>query len=227
MVDILTRATRSVFSKSPRETVKWGRYHLYERYRERRLGIETATSREWKEWLQGTECTGYEPLSYACIDTALRSLRVTKGQDVLVDYGCGKGRVLAVAATLPFKRVVGVEMSPELSEDARANLRRVRRRRCPAAEVVTADATTYPLPDDATVLFLFNPFQGEVLAQVQAQIRESLARAPRPLTLIYMHPIALTDTFARYNWLTLKRPLPTGAWEGVRFVVYEHRPHST
>ena len=33
------------------------------------------------------------------------------GSDVFVDFGCGKGRALLVAAGFPFRRVVGIEFS--------------------------------------------------------------------------------------------------------------------
>lgn len=46
-----------------------------------------------------------------------------------VDIGSGKGRVVLVASTLPFMRVVGVEFSEDLDRIARENLSRF-----PAAE---------------------------------------------------------------------------------------------
>src|SRR4051794_18680135 len=41
---------------------------------------------------------------------ALRALRVHP-DDVLLDLGAGKGRALVVAAHLPFRRLIGVELS--------------------------------------------------------------------------------------------------------------------
>ena len=38
---------------------------------------------------------------------------------VFVDFGCGKGRVMLLAARHGFKRVIGVEFSPELCQAAR------------------------------------------------------------------------------------------------------------
>ncbi len=39
-----------------------------------------------------------------------------------IDVGCGKGRVLIVAAAYPFKRIRGVEYSPQLAAICRTNL---------------------------------------------------------------------------------------------------------
>ena len=43
-----------------------------------------------------------------------------------VDYGCGKGRVLLLAAEAGFIRLIGVEFAPELATVCEANLRRRR-----------------------------------------------------------------------------------------------------
>ena len=47
----------------------------------------------------------------------------------LVDIGCGKGRVLMMAAAYPFREMVGVELNPALARVARKNLKKFRRRR--------------------------------------------------------------------------------------------------
>ena len=49
-------------------------------------------------------------------------------QEVLVDYGSGKGRVLVVAAELGIQRIVGIEFSPGLVAIAKCNLERYRAR---------------------------------------------------------------------------------------------------
>lgn len=46
------------------------------------------------------------------------------GQYSFIDLGCGKGRTLIVAAQLPFKEVIGVELSPLHCEVARVNIDR-------------------------------------------------------------------------------------------------------
>src|SRR5262249_59289520 len=74
--------------------------------------------------------------------------------DVFVDLGSGKGRVLLMAAMHPFKRVIGVELSAKLNAIARTNVERASHRlRCKEVELVVADATEYELPDDVTVVF--------------------------------------------------------------------------
>ena len=56
------------------------------------------------------DLTPYEPSSWLPLRWGLR--RVHPGpDDVLVDFGCGKGRVICEAARRPFARVIGVEIS--------------------------------------------------------------------------------------------------------------------
>lgn len=101
-------------------------------------------------------------------------------EDVFVDYGCGRGRVLAIALRRGVRRAVGIEIVPALAEDARRNLRRYRTR----CEIIEANAAQIPAPDDATVIYVFNAFPTPVLADVVERIRESLSRHPRSLQFL-------------------------------------------
>jgi SAM-dependent methyltransferase len=110
--------------------------------------------------------------------------------DVFVDYGCGKGRiVLAAARRYRFARVVGVELSNELSATARALVDRERRRfRSGDVRIETADATAFEVPDAMAHAYMFNPFRGQTFERVCANIVASLDRTPRRLRLIYVQP---------------------------------------
>ena len=112
-------------------------------------------------------------------------------RDTLLDYGSGRGRVLLQAARFyRFGRVIGVELDESEAAVARANLEVLesRRLRCRRVEIVIADATAWPVPDDVTYVYMFNPFWGETFEAVLERIGESLDRRPRPLTLVYANP---------------------------------------
>ncbi|MCW3017742.1 MAG: hypothetical protein JWN10_50, partial [Solirubrobacterales bacterium] len=122
----------------------------------------------------------------------LRGCRVGR-EDVLLDYGAGKGRVLLAAARFPFGRIVGLELNEADAEIARANAGiAAPRRRCPQIEVVVADARVWPVPDDVTYIYLFNPFWGETFVEMLDRVLESLDRRPRQLTIIYANPTCAT-----------------------------------
>jgi SAM-dependent methyltransferase len=131
----------------------------------------------------------YEPSGWLSLRRALRGIEVGPAHTFL-DIGCGKGRVLAQAARRPFGRVLGVELSPELAEAARNLLENERgRRRCGAVEIAVADVTTWQVPDDVTVAYVYNALGGAALEAMLDRIAESVSRAPRRLLLLYANPI--------------------------------------
>lgn len=221
MSTALRKGTQRLLTRGPSHFLRWGWAHFYERFREWQLGIDTATWRDWNNDLNGDEEHVYEPAWYACLDTALRSLSIRPGQDVFLDYGSGKGRVLCVAATHPFRRVIGIELQPELNRLAKQNLERSRAKLCcDSIDIATVDATTYVVPPDVTVIFMYNPFKGAVLDAVLDQVHQSHTMNPREIAIMYLFPSSQSDMLAGYNWLQLQREISTGVWDWVRFHVY-------
>ena len=107
--------------------------------------------------------------------------------DVLVDFGCGKGRVLLIAAKYGFKRVVGIEFSKYLCSIARENIRRMQKKTslCPI-EVICNDASLYDVRPDETVFFFFNPFESVVMNKVIRKIEDSFDQHPRRISIVYL-----------------------------------------
>jgi hypothetical protein len=107
-----------------------------------------------------------------------------------VDMGSGKGRMLFVAAEYPFRRVIGVEFSNVLHEEAVANIRRYRHRkqRCADIESVHADAAEFEFPDENLVIYMFNPFGPEVMGRMLANLERSIERHPRPVLVVMLWP---------------------------------------
>jgi SAM-dependent methyltransferase len=124
-----------------------------------------------------------------------------------VDLGCGKGRVILVAAHYPFQRIIGVDISPAMTEIARRNVASftARSRRCENVEVRHADATTLDFPDTNVLLHLYHPFNGEVTAAVLTRLQESLATNPRRVLVAYLLYSGavpeVREVFARFTWL--------------------------
>jgi SAM-dependent methyltransferase len=115
---------------------------VQDRYRERRLGIK-ATGLIAIETLieQWTDCHDYFPSSFSSIETTLTYIEFCPEKDVFLDYGCGKGRVLIAAAGYRFRRIIGVEIAPELIACARENIRRCRHAfSCTNLEIEAANA---------------------------------------------------------------------------------------
>lgn len=196
---------------------------------ERRWGIDTTGRLEPAEL--GVEVSGayrYEPSGWLALPTALPRREVGP-DDVLVDLGCGKGRVVVQAARrYRLKRIVGVELSDRLLEVARRNLAAQRRLACDRVELVAADAATWSLPHDATIVYMHNPFTGELFGQVLERLLDHVDATGRPLKLVYVNPVEAEQLAATgravelplpHSWLRRLRP---GRTERLRR--YELRP---
>jgi len=128
----------------------------------------------------------YEATNPEWFRELMGALPIEYPEFVFVDFGAGKGRALALASEFPFRRIVGVEFSADLTAAARRNLASFRsdRQQCREFEVVCTDAVDFEIPDDPAVLYFYNPFGEPVLSRVLANIRRSYEEAPRELYLV-------------------------------------------
>ncbi len=195
---------------------------------DRPAGVDTARSVKLEELgLSGEGRTHYEPSGWLDLRRVLRRSEVS-GEDVFLDLGSGKGRVLLAAARYPFRRVIGVELSAELNAIAERNVRDYRgRHRCGEIELVTADVLDYEIPDDVTVVYAYNPFMGELFGAVVEKLLASVDRRPRQVRLIYKTPLEESRMLAtgRFRLVKVARGLRPGrAWSqkmSIRMYVVE------
>jgi len=134
-------------------------------------------------------CHDYLATGYLRFRQLMRNLVIRPDEDVFLDFGSGLGRAVILAATYPFRKVIGVELVADLHARAQENVRRTRRRlRCRDIELHNADARRFHIPAEVTVIYMWNPFSGEVLRQVLANIRQSMLEAPRIITILHLSP---------------------------------------
>jgi SAM-dependent methyltransferase len=168
----------------------WLRWWLTSRLVERRLGIETSQRVRLAELgLEQGERGNYEPSSWLTLRLALPRSEVAES-DVFIDLGSGMGRVVfQAAAQYQFRKVIGVELSPELHDIAERNVAANRHRlRCRDIELRCMDAREFQIPPDVTVVFFYNPFRGAIFAAVIDNILKSYDEHPRRLRVIYRTP---------------------------------------
>jgi SAM-dependent methyltransferase len=110
-------------------------------------------------------------------------------ETTFVDVGAGMGRAMLLAAEMPFKRVVGVELNPALVRIARRNLAVWRKsgRALAPLRLIEGDATEFVWPQGPCVAFLFNPFGGAVMRRMLGTLAKQFAHRPRELDLIYVN----------------------------------------
>lgn len=147
----------------------------------RGLGIESSNA------AFGSYYEGIDPRLFKRI---VDSLEIKHENFHFIDFGSGKGRAILLASEYPFKKIVGVEFSPELHRIAMDNIRKYRSasQKCRDVESVYLDAIKYPIPREPVVLFLANPFGEDVLAPVLSNIQKSIEDYPRDVFILYVHP---------------------------------------
>ncbi len=129
-----------------------------------------------------------------CRPTAYHVLRRILGRidlqpdDSFMDIGCGRGRVLCLAARQPLARAAGVEITLEHAAAAQRNLERMRGRKARAFGVMAGSAVDFDC-SGGTVFYLYNPFSGQLFADVIGNIRDSAKRGGRPIQLLYVNPV--------------------------------------
>jgi SAM-dependent methyltransferase len=193
---------------NPKQTLGLMAYRASEFYNDWRLGIQTKGLVVPADFgADGEGCHAYLALSYKSLRRVLGNVPVQADKDVFVDYGSGLGRVVAVAASMPYRKVHGVELSKGLHDVAVRNLQIAKPKlRCQNVELHNVDARAFAVPDDLSVIFFFMPFNADILTVVLNNILRSVQAAPRKVTILYMHPlggVTLHHVLPKLPWLKL------------------------
>lgn len=155
-----------------------------ERRFDRRHGLDTAGldhPQDYQESVAGA--VHYQGVRPSIFARMLAASGVDPSEFAFVDLGAGKGRALALAVQAGFRRVIGVELSPSLVDAARRNLSDRGQ-----VELHVGDATRFRLPDEPTMLFLFNPFRGDLMRTFLDHLEAQMAGREAPLILAYVNP---------------------------------------
>lgn len=127
----------------------------------------------------------YEPTPYCVLERLANSGFIGK-RDVVLDYGCGKGRVDFFLAYQTKAHTLGIEYDERIFNVALDNHKTaVSKMR---TEFVLADAQIYGVPEEVNRCYFFNPFSVELLQKVIARIMESYYANPRELLLMFYYP---------------------------------------
>jgi len=174
----------------------WRRKQWQDAEIDRKYGVETegdhtdlaALGAEGEHVADGI---GYAPVQVPVFRRLIRATGVDPRRHLFVDFGCGKGRALLLAAEHGFRRVLGVEFAPDLYHVACRNAEKFRRLRpdAPPIEVHFGDAATYPIPAEDAVLFFYHPFNERVMGKVAANIEAALSASPSRLVVAYRNPV--------------------------------------
>jgi SAM-dependent methyltransferase len=155
-------------------------------------------------WCGGSKDSPYERLGVnSTQSTEYLQLRILFGStrvpitddDVLVDVGCGRGRVINYWLMSGHRnRMVGIEIDEEITRFARHRLRKHSN-----VTILAGDAIAL-LPADATKFYLWNPFRTEMARRFKGRLMEVYGRRGN-VTIIYYNCEAIRAFEGDPDWL--------------------------
>ena len=134
----------------------------------------------------------YEPTPYSVLERLADSELIFPG-DVVLDYGCGKGRVDFFLSHQTGANTIGIEYDERIYRDALDNQRAADS--SISAEFILTRAEEYDLPNEVNRCYFFNPFSVEILHKVMARILDSYYENPREILLFFYYP---SDDYVAY-----------------------------
>ena len=127
----------------------------------------------------------YEPTPYSVLERLANSGFIRK-KDVVLDYGCGKGRVDFFLSYQTKAKTIGIEYDERIFQSALDNQRTAVSGA--KTEFAMERAEEYEVPDEVNRCYFFNPFSVELLRKVMARIMVSYYENPREIFLFFYYP---------------------------------------
>ncbi len=134
----------------------------------------------------------YEPTPYSVLERLANSTLIGKS-DVVLDYGCGKGRVGFFLSHQTDAHTIGIEYDARIYESALKNRKAAISKA--QTDFILARAEEFAVPCSVTRCYFFNPFSVEILHKVMARIIKSYYEHPRQLFLFFYYP---SDAYISY-----------------------------
>ena len=127
----------------------------------------------------------YEPTPYCVLERLAQSGFVSQ-KDVVLDYGCGKGRVEFFLSHQTQAKTIGIEYDERVYRSAIDNRHTAVSKA--KVEFVLTGAERYEVPAEVNRCYFFNPFSVEILRKVMARVLTSYYENPREVLLFFYYP---------------------------------------
>lgn len=124
----------------------------------------------------------YEPTPYQVIDLLIQSEYI-HSNDIVLDVGCGKGRVSLYLNYMLHCKVIGIDFNENLIDIANENKNNLK---CDV-EFKCISAQDYIIKDE-TCFYFFNPFSIEIFFSVINNILISYYENPREIKIFLYYP---------------------------------------
>jgi SAM-dependent methyltransferase len=131
----------------------------------------------------------YFPTPSQFLIEALTGIDIQFEDLTFIDLGSGKGRVLFMASAFPFRKIIGVEISPGLTALAHRNIASYKgEQKCRDINPVCMDFTRFEFPEVPLFVFLYNPASLHLTNVVARNLMRSLNKCPREVWILYVTP---------------------------------------
>ena len=128
---------------------------------------------------------------YSVMPLLFRNMHINP-DDVLVDVGCGKGRVINYWLNQQYKnQIIGLELDPDVAENTACQLAKHSN-----VKVIPGDAIEN-LPPEGTIFYFYNPFNETKIMTFEEKLRE--VTGDNPVKIIYYNPKNL-HAFENNKW---------------------------
>jgi SAM-dependent methyltransferase len=178
------RAAPYIASRIERVGLRWQESRFDARH-----GTETLS--EWTSVLDGpghlADGQNYEATTPGVLRQAVRRTVRDPARWTFLDAGCGKGKMLLLAAECGFGNVLGIEVVPSLAALARRNIAEYRRRNAVSTPIrcVEQDAAKATIPSGPLFVFMYNPFGAATMRAFAERLRQ---HADSELVVAYANP---------------------------------------
>lgn len=155
---------------------------------DRLLRIKTEGIREWHN--QSSHYNRYEATPYLALDELFRNYGLEK-TDGVVDFGCGKGRLVFYLHYHFQVSVTGIEMSAQLYQEALENQASYRERSGQLGGSIRFDrclAQDYVVEWTDNRFYFFNPFSIQIFRKVIDTILRSVEQQKRTVDVVLYYP---------------------------------------
>lgn len=188
---------------------------------DRRLGIRTVGLREWEGHRHYNR---YEATPYEALERLFEVYKFRKG-DRVVDFGCGRGRVMFSIHHRFHVPVVGIEAHEKTYAEAVANKSSYRLHAKHIEAPITLKyglAEHYEVKPDDNRFFFFNPFSHRVFQHVVGNILKSVQASPRTVEVILYYPLPeYKEVLRDYGFQLINKVTVPGAEDKLeKFVIY-------
>lgn len=161
---------------------------MKENYYEKLLNINTKGNENWNR--TSIHNHPYEPTLYEALDTLFENYTLNK-HDHVVDFGCGKGRLIFYI-NYYFKCFVnGIEMNEIYYNEALLNKSKYIQKNKKMEDKINFYcnlAQNYSIDKKDNKFYFFNPFSVQIFMKVVENILESFENRPRDIDLIIYYP---------------------------------------